>query len=65
MRTLLIVLLVLAALATLAVLARGIIGLALGNTTPQRSQELMRKRIMFQALAILFAVILLLFASQH
>ena len=64
MQPLVIILLVLAAGATLYVLARGVIGLIQGNVTPQRSQELMRKRVMFQAAAILLAVILLLMASR-
>ena len=59
MQPILIILLVAAALATLFVLIRGVIGLA-NNQTPERSQELMRKRIMYQAIAILLAVLLLL-----
>jgi hypothetical protein len=59
MQPLLIILLVAAALATLFVLIRGVIGLA-NNQTPERSQELMRKRILYQAIAILLAVLLLL-----
>jgi ATP-dependent Zn protease len=59
MQPLLIILLVAAALATLFVLVRGVIGLA-NNQTPERSQELMRKRILYQAIAILLAVLLLL-----
>ena len=59
MQPILIILLVLAALATLFVLIRGVVGLA-NNQTPERSQELMRKRILYQAIAILIAVLLLL-----
>ncbi len=59
MQPILIILLVVAALATLFVLIRGVIGLA-NNQTPERSQELMRKRILYQAVAILLAVLLLL-----
>lgn len=59
MQPILIILLVLAALATLFVLIKGVIGLA-NNQTPERSQELMRKRILYQAIAILLAVLLLL-----
>ena len=59
MQPILIILLVIAALATLFVLIKGVIGLA-NNQTPERSQELMRKRILYQALAILIAVLLLL-----
>ena len=65
MDILLIILLVLAAGATLYVLARGVINMASGkDLTGQRSQELMRKRVMFQAIAIVIAVILLLVASR-
>ena len=65
MNTLLIILLVLAAGATLYVLARGVINMANGkDLTGQRSQELMRTRVMFQAIAIVIAVILLLVASR-
>ena len=59
MQPILIILLVVAALATLFVLIRGVVGLA-NNQTPERSQELMRKRILYQAIAILLAVLLLL-----
>ena len=57
-------LLVLAVLATVYVLARGVIGLIQGNVTPQRSQELMQKRIMFQAIAVGLAILILLIASS-
>jgi len=64
MEPLLIALLVLAALATLFVLAKGVIGMAQQkDPSGRRSQELMRKRVLFQAVAILLAVILLLVAS--
>ena len=61
MKWILIPLIVLAAGATLFVLAKGVIGMAQGkDITGQRSQELMRKRILFQAIAIALAVLLLL-----
>ena len=64
MQTLLVILLVLAAGATLFVLVKGVIGMAQQkDLSGQRSQELMRKRVMFQAIAILIAVLLLLLAS--
>jgi hypothetical protein len=64
MQTLLIILLVLAAGATLYVLVRGVIGMAQGkDISGVRSQDLMRKRVMFQAAAILIAVLLLMLAS--
>ena len=59
------ILLALAAGATLFVLAKGVIGMAQGkDITGRRSQELMRKRVMFQAIAILIVVILLLVAGS-
>ena len=64
MQTLLISLIVLAAGATLFVLVKGVIGMAQGkDVTGQRSQNLMRKRVMFQALAILLVVLLLIVAG--
>jgi zinc transporter ZupT len=58
-------LLVLAAGATLFVLARGVINMAQQkDITGQRSQQLMRQRILFQGIAVLIAVVLLLMASQ-
>jgi hypothetical protein len=64
MTTILVILLVLAAGATLFVLVKGVIGMASGkDITGQRSQDLMRKRIMFQAIAIVLVVLLLLVAS--
>ena len=65
MRIFLVILLVLAALATLFVLIRGVVTMAGGkDITGQRSQELMRKRVLFQAIAIFLAVLLLLVASN-
>ena len=64
MRIVLVILLVLAALATLFVLIRGVVTMAGGkDVTGQRSQELMRKRVLFQGIAIFIAVLLLLLAS--
>lgn len=61
MQTVLIILIVLAALATLYILVRGVIGMAQGkDLSGQRSQELMRKRVLFQAVTIVLAVLLLL-----
>ena len=57
----LIPLLVLAAGATLFVLVKGVIGMAQQkDITGQRSQALMQKRIIFQAIAIILAILLLL-----
>ena len=61
MQTLLAILLVLAAGATLFILARGVIGMGQQkDITGRRSQELMRKRVLFQGIAVLIAVLLLL-----
>lgn len=61
MNALLIILIVAAAGATLFVLVKGVIGMAQGrDVTGARSQDLMRKRVLFQAAAILLAVLLLL-----
>lgn len=64
MQTILIILIVIMAGATLFVLARGVIGMASGkDITGQRSQDLMRKRVLFQAIAIVLVVLLLLVAG--
>ena len=64
MQTFLMILIAVAALATLYVLVKGVIGMASGkDLTGVRSQALMRKRVMFQAIAIVFVVLLLLMAS--
>jgi preprotein translocase subunit SecG len=61
MQTLLIIMVVIAALATLYVLVRGVIGMAQQTDfSGQRSQDLMRKRVLYQAVTIVFAVLLLL-----
>ncbi|HEX8365482.1 MAG TPA: HIG1 domain-containing protein [Allosphingosinicella sp.] len=61
MQTLLIILIVLGAGATLYVLVRGVIGMAQGkDITGQRSQELMRKRVLFQGLTIVLVILVLL-----
>ena len=65
MKVVLIILLVGFALATLFVLVKGVIGMAQGkDITGQRSQELMRKRILFQGIAILLAAALLAVMSS-
>ena len=64
MQTILVIMLVIAAGATLYVLVKGVIGMAQQkDISGRRSQELMRKRVMFQAVAILIAVVLLLLAG--
>ena len=60
----LLILVFLAAGATLFILAKGVIGMAQGkDITGRRSQELMRKRVLFQAVAIVLVLLFLLFAS--
>ncbi|HYJ53698.1 MAG TPA: twin transmembrane helix small protein [Allosphingosinicella sp.] len=60
-----VILLVFFAGATLFVLARGVIGMAQQkDLTGERSQQLMQKRILYQAIAIGLAVLLLLMASN-
>jgi hypothetical protein len=60
----LLILIVIAALATLYILAKGVIGMAQGkDITGARSQALMRKRVMFQAVAIVLVVLFLLVAQ--
>jgi hypothetical protein len=64
MQTLLIILIIAAAGATAFVLVKGVIGMAQGkDVTGVRSQDLMRKRVMFQALAIVLVVLLLVVAG--
>jgi zinc transporter ZupT len=66
MQPILTVLLVLAAGATLFVLVKGVINMAQQkDLTGRRSQELMRKRVLFQAIAIFLAVLLLLMAAPR
>ncbi|HEY6916848.1 MAG TPA: twin transmembrane helix small protein [Allosphingosinicella sp.] len=63
MQTFLFILIILAAVATLTVLVRGVINMAQGkDVSGQRSQDLMRKRVMLQAVAILLAALFLLLA---
>jgi hypothetical protein len=61
MNAVLIIFMVIAALATLGVLARGIITMARGkDITGAQSNKMMSYRVAFQALAIIFIVILFL-----
>ena len=58
------ILIFVAAAATLYVLVQGVVGMAQGkDLTGQRSQQLMRKRVMFQAVAIVLVIVFLLVAS--
>jgi hypothetical protein len=64
METFFILLLAAAAAATLFVLVKGLVGMAQGSSelNSGRSQMLMQKRVAFQALAILFAIVLMMLA---
>jgi len=65
MTIVLIILIVLAAGATLFVLIRGVVTMAGGkDISGERSQALMQKRILFQGIAILLAIALLVVAGS-
>ena len=65
MQPFLVILLILAVGATAFVLVKGVIGMAQQkDLTGQRSQDLMRKRVLFQAIAILIVVLLLLMSGN-
>ena len=60
MSTILVILLVLAMGATAYVLVRGVIAMASGkDISGERQQDYMRKRVLFQAIAIIIVVLLL------
>ncbi|MFL6861804.1 MAG: HIG1 domain-containing protein [Allosphingosinicella sp.] len=64
MSKILFVLILFMAGATLFVLAKGVIGMAQGrDLTGQRSQALMRKRVLYQGIAIVLIILFLLVAS--
>ena len=64
MPTFLLILILLAAGATLYLLVKGVIGMAQGkDITGQRSQDRMRKRGMFQAVATILVILFLLVAQ--
>jgi hypothetical protein len=64
MDTFLFILIAAAALATLYILAKGVIGMAQGrDITGERSQQLMRKRVLFQAVAVVLVILFLLLAG--
>ena len=64
MNTLLIVLLVAAMAATAYVLVRGVVTMAQGKTgSSERQQQWMRKRVLFQAVAIVLVIALLMLAG--
>lgn len=59
MRTVLIVLVVLGLAATLGILLAGVLGLARGGGDPRRSNELMRWRVIMQAITLLLLLVLM------
>ena len=64
MNTILIILLVLAMGATAYVLVRGVIALASGkDLSGERQQDYMRKRVLFQAVAIIIVILILVVAG--
>jgi hypothetical protein len=64
--TLLIILLVLAMAATAYVLVRGVIAMASGkDVTGQAQQDWMRKRVLFQAVAIVVVALILILSSAR
>ena len=64
MNTLLIILLVLAMAATAYVLVRGVIAMASGNDlSGERQQNYMRKRVLFQAVAIIIVMLIMIVAG--
>ena len=64
MTPILIILLVLAMAATAYVLVRGVIAMASGkDVTGEQSQDWMRKRVLFQAVAVVIVILLLVVAG--
>jgi len=64
MRVILLVLLLLAMAAVVYVLVRGVIAMASGkDVTGEQSQMWMRRRVLFQALAIVLVVLILVVAG--
>ena len=64
MSTLLIILLLVAMAATAYVLVRGVIAMASGkDVTGQQQQDWMRKRVLFQAVAIILVALILVVAG--
>ena len=65
MKIVLAILLVAAMAATLYVLVRGVIAMASGKVgSSERQQQWMRRRVFFQAIAIVFVILILLVASN-
>jgi hypothetical protein len=65
MRYFLLVLLLLAMAATAYVLVRGVIAMASGkDITGEQQQNYMRKRVLFQGIAIVIVILILIVAGQ-
>ena len=66
MSTVMIILLVVAMAATAYVLVRGVIAMASGkDVTGEQQQNWMRKRVLFQAVAIVLVALILILASAQ
>ena len=66
MSTSLIILLALAMAATAYVLVRGVIAMASGkDTTGEKQQDWMRKRVLFQAVAVVLVALILIVTSAQ
>lgn len=65
MRPILLILLILAMAATLYVLVRGVIAMASGkDITGEQSQKWMQRRVLFQAVAIVLVILILIVAGS-
>jgi hypothetical protein len=66
MNAILIILLLLAMGATAYVLVRGVMAMASGkDISGERQQNYMRKRVLFQAVAIIIVMLILVVAGRH
>ncbi|HEX5184938.1 MAG TPA: HIG1 domain-containing protein [Allosphingosinicella sp.] len=64
MQPVLFVLILIMAAATLFILIKGVVGMAQGkDLTGMRSQQLMRKRVLYQAITIILVILFLLIAG--
>lgn len=64
MNTILLILLLLAMAATAYVLVRGVVNMASGqDLTGEKSQQWMRRRVLFQAVAIILVILILVVAG--
>jgi hypothetical protein len=64
MNTILLILLLLAMAATAYVLVRGVVNMASGqDLTGEKSQQWMRRRVLFQAVAIILVILILVAAG--